>query len=148
MTNIASTKGNQSMKFGQLIEYNRRNIFLERTFTKYGGETSSQTLSQKITIEHISGSTAWIYIVCFYCMPSWKLSRYIEAELLTTSHLLLPCIKLFLKIKRVLQLLPHFLHDFWIKVFLLLYSITWSNFIVWFSLLREILGNMCIVIVC
>ena len=28
------------MKFGQLIEYNMRNIFLEISHTKYGGETS------------------------------------------------------------------------------------------------------------
>ena len=27
------------MKFGQLIEYNLRNIFLEKLYTKCGGET-------------------------------------------------------------------------------------------------------------
>ena len=27
------------MKFGQLIEYNMRNIFFENPFKKYGGET-------------------------------------------------------------------------------------------------------------
>ena len=27
------------MKFGQLIECNMRNIFLEKSYTKYGGET-------------------------------------------------------------------------------------------------------------
>ena len=31
---------------------------------------------------------------------------------------------------------------------LFLYSINWPNYIVWFSLLTEILDNMCIVIVC
>ena len=31
-------KGNQTMKFGQ-IEYNMRNIFLEKSYTKCGGET-------------------------------------------------------------------------------------------------------------
>ena len=30
----------QTMKFGQLIEYNMRNIVLEKSYTKYGGETS------------------------------------------------------------------------------------------------------------
>ena len=34
------------------------------------------------------------------------------------------------------------------EIFLLLYSINWSNFIVWLPLLREILGNMWIVSVC
>ena len=28
------------MKFGQLIEYNMRNIFLEKSYTKCGGETN------------------------------------------------------------------------------------------------------------
>ena len=30
----------------------------------------------------------------------------------------------------------------------MLYSIIWPNFIVWLPLLLEILGSMCIVIVC
>ena len=42
--------------------------------------------------------------------------------------------------------LLHF--DFSIKMFLMLYSIKWLNFIVWFSLLQEIFGNMCFAIVC
>ena len=64
--------------------------------------------------------------------------------------MLSPHIKLFQKIKRGLELvsLPHFLHNFWRKIFLLLYSINWPNFIVWLPLLCEILGNMCIAIVC
>ena len=32
---------------------------------------------------------------------------------------------------------------FWRKIFILLYSITWQNFIVWLPLRREILCNMC-----
>ena len=39
LTYISRGKGNQAMKFGQLIEYNLRNIFLEESYTKYGGET-------------------------------------------------------------------------------------------------------------
>ena len=30
----------------------------------------------------------------------------------------------------------------------MLYSVNWSNFIAWLPLLREILSNMCITIVC
>ena len=58
------------MKFGQLIKYNMRYNFVEKSYTKYGGETS-QTLSRKSK----SGSYLWInslkfYTVCFYCIPS------------------------------------------------------------------------------
>ena len=35
------------MKFGQLIEYNMRNIFLEKSCTKYGGETSPRHFIKK-----------------------------------------------------------------------------------------------------
>ena len=38
--NISISKGNQTMKFGQLIEYNSKNIFLEKSFTKCGVEAS------------------------------------------------------------------------------------------------------------
>ena len=44
--------------------------------------------------------------------------------------------------------LAHFVYDFSTKMFLMLYSINWPNFIAWLLLLLEILGNMCIVIAC
>ena len=44
LPNISSSKDNQTMKFGQLMEYNRRNIFLEKSYTKCAGETISRPL--------------------------------------------------------------------------------------------------------
>ena len=35
------------MKFGQLIGYNMRNIFVEKTYTKCAGETIPRLLSKK-----------------------------------------------------------------------------------------------------
>ena len=35
------------MKFGQLIEYNMRNIFFEKSFTKFDGEVSSRFFYKK-----------------------------------------------------------------------------------------------------
>ena len=40
LLNISRSKDNQTMKFGQLIECNMRNIFLEKSYIKYSGETS------------------------------------------------------------------------------------------------------------
>ena len=34
LPNISQSKGNQTMKFGQLIEYNKRNIFLLKVYRK------------------------------------------------------------------------------------------------------------------
>ena len=41
-----------------------------------------------------------------------------------------------------------FQHNVPTKMFFKLYSINWPSFIVWLPLLLEILGNMCIAIVC
>ena len=43
---------------------------------------------------------------------------------------------------------PHFVYEFSRNMFLMSYSITWPNLIVWLLPLREILDNMCIAIVC
>ena len=39
LPNISRNKGSQTLKFGQLIECNMRNIFLEKICTKCRGET-------------------------------------------------------------------------------------------------------------
>ena len=38
LPNTSRSKSNQLMKFGQLIEYNLRNIFVEKSNTKCAGE--------------------------------------------------------------------------------------------------------------
>ena len=53
LPNISRGKGNQTMEFGQLIEYNVRNISLEILYTKCGGETSPRPFSGKLKL-HIS----------------------------------------------------------------------------------------------
>ena len=55
LPNISRSKDNQTMKFGQLIEFNTRNNFFEKSYTKCGGETSPRHFSDKIKIDHISG---------------------------------------------------------------------------------------------
>ena len=43
---------------------------------------------------------------------------------------------------------PHFVYHFPRKMFIILYSINWPNFIVSLPLLLEILSNICTAIVC
>ena len=38
------------MKFGQIIGYDMRNIFLEKWYTKCGGETSPRHFSEKLEL--------------------------------------------------------------------------------------------------
>ena len=39
--NISETKSNQTMKYGQVIEYNLKNIFLQKSWRNWGRESSS-----------------------------------------------------------------------------------------------------------
>ena len=47
LANISRSKGNQTMKLGQLIQYNMRTIFLEKLFSKCGAETIPRSISKK-----------------------------------------------------------------------------------------------------
>ena len=47
LPNISRRKGNETMKLGQLIAYNMRIIFLEKSYTKCGGETITRPFSEK-----------------------------------------------------------------------------------------------------
>ena len=42
------------MKFDQFKEYNMRNIFLEKSYTKYGGEASPQPFDLGISLDQQS----------------------------------------------------------------------------------------------
>ena len=47
LPNIPKSNSNQTMTFGQLIEYNMRNIFLEKSCAVCGGETIPRPFSEK-----------------------------------------------------------------------------------------------------
>ena len=47
LPNISLSKDNQTMKFSQLIEYNMKKIFLEKSYIKYDGETSPRLFCKK-----------------------------------------------------------------------------------------------------
>ena len=46
LPNVLRCKGNQTIKFGQLIECKMRDISLEKSCTKSGGETSPRPFSE------------------------------------------------------------------------------------------------------
>ena len=50
LPNISRSKGNQTIKFGQLIECNMRNIFLEKSYKKCGGESSARPFSNNLKL--------------------------------------------------------------------------------------------------
>ena len=50
LRNISRRKGNQTMIFGQVIEYNMKNIFFEKSYTDCGGETIPRPFSKKLKL--------------------------------------------------------------------------------------------------
>ena len=75
-----------------------RNIFVQISYTKFGGEAGPKPFykKRKINMSLYQQYEMFAFIVC----PIW--------------HLLLPYIKLFQKTRRGLELvsLPHYQHDF------------------------------------
>ena len=47
LNNNLRSESNQTLRCRQLIEYNMRNIFLEKPYTKCGGETITKPFSKK-----------------------------------------------------------------------------------------------------
>ena len=56
------------MKLGQLIEYNMRNIFIEKSYIKCAGETIPRPPSKKSELG-ISLDQECKVLNSFYCMP-------------------------------------------------------------------------------
>ena len=50
LPNILRSRGNQTMKFGQLIEYNMGNSFHENSYSKCGRETNPRPFSGKLKL--------------------------------------------------------------------------------------------------
>ena len=89
---------NQTMKIGQIIDYNRKNIFLKKSCTKCGGKTIFRHFSKKAKIEHISGGIIkLVFIVC-------QAEGYRNIWKLSCRLLALPHKKLFENTKRCLEL--------------------------------------------
>ena len=44
LPNISQSKSNQPMKYGQLIEYNKENIFLQKIYGKWDKQTGFRSL--------------------------------------------------------------------------------------------------------
>ena len=128
------------MKFGQFIEYNKSNIFLQKSYRKWDGETSSRSL---FVFQEVY-SLVSRYFDIPQISKQWKQTSY----------------KFRLLIERYIQFWffrkgsgNSFFTTFcvWFSkktMFLMLYSINWPNFIAWLPSLTEILGNMCIAILC
>ena len=118
IANISRRKGNQAMRFGQLIEYNTRNNVFEKSCTKYGEEAiprpffKKSKLSKSLDLKSYTVCFLGVFLVFFACHFFFCLSLCLIFYIIFKGK----CFSYYI---------------------LLIAQI---------SLLREILGNMCIVI--
>ena len=83
LSNISKGKSNQTIKLGQLIEYNTGNIFVEKSYTECGGETIPGPFSKNQNWVYLWINSLKLYTVSLYCMLVWGQSKYIETKLQT-----------------------------------------------------------------
>ena len=79
------------MKFGQLIEDNMRSIFLGKSFTKCGGETSPTPFSGNLKRFNDLDLDQWpkISYSLFLLIRKLRAIKYIETKLQTTCFYLI-----------------------------------------------------------
>ena len=139
-TNISRSKENQTMRFGQVIEYTVRNILLQKSCRKWGKKNSSNPVFQKVLYE--------VKASAFTCLQFQYIS--IALDLDTTKNNLCKTLDYWFRDMLSFDFLekglartspPQFVYNFWRKIFILLYFINLPNFVVWLPWTLEILDN-------
>ena len=148
LPNISRIKGNQTLKFGQIIKYNNRNDFLQKSCIKWSRDASSRPLFVFLK-SFIWGKSKW------YAAQFKALSTVLNlANNWNKIYITLKCWYRdilnsdFLEKSLVTVFLTYFVYDISRKIFFMLYSINYPDFIAWLPLLLEVLLNMGIAIVC
>ena len=143
LPNISQSKGNQTLKLDQLIEYIKRNIFLQKLCWKWGRDTNSRPI--------------FIFQKSIIWGKSMRSAAYFQyiSIVLNLAYIKTNCIKLYwsrgmlnfnFSEKSLRLVFPPHVYDFSRKMschILLTDQISLFN-----RYLLEISGNMCIAIVC
>ena len=74
----------KAMKLHQLIDYDMRNILLEKAYTKCGGETSPRTFSEKLKFTMSLDQTSKVLYSVFLLYAKLRVLKYIETKLQIT----------------------------------------------------------------
>ena len=92
LPSISKSKGNQTMKFGQLINITWGTFFFKKHTQIVLEILFPGPFLQNQNLAYLWTNSLKLHTVCVYCMPSWGLSTYIETKLQSTCFYL---IKLF-----------------------------------------------------
>ena len=135
------------MKFRQLIEYNKRNIFLQKSCRNNTGRlVPDLSCVFKKALNEVKARSVQLSFNIFGYPSTWHTikTNWIKLHCWSEDMLNFDFLENSLRIVS----LPHFVYDFSRKTCLILNSINRTNFIVCLPLLLTILVNMCIAIVC
>ena len=141
--NIVRSKGNQTIKFGHLIEYSMRNIFLEKSYAKCGGETIPRSFLKKSKLRISLGECTKVSCNLVLLYKPRAIKKYWNK---TADHLILPK-SLLKKNKRSGTSILASFSAWFLKKNISIFIFSWPSSIVWIPLLCEILDNMFVVIV-
>ena len=75
LSNISRSKGNQTMTFGQLIEYNMRNIFQDNHTQNALGQQVPDPLIKNKNFPYLWINCLKSYTLCFCCMFKLRTSK-------------------------------------------------------------------------
>ena len=76
LLDISRNKGTQTMKFGQLIEYNMGHNFLEKSGTKYGGKAIPKPFSKIQNIYLCISRLIFIQFSFYFMLKSRPIKIY------------------------------------------------------------------------
>ena len=113
------------MKFGTLTEYKMRNIFLQKSFRKWGWETSSRSLFFKKKALYEVKSPYFQDILVVLDLGKWKKTNCMKFQIVNPE---ISLILIFLKKCLGLVSPTHFVYDFLGKIFLMWYSINRTTY--------------------
>ena len=123
MSNISRNKNSRTMKFGRLIEYKQRKIFIQKIFTKWGRWTRTRP-PFVFQNSFISCKSKWC--VTWFQHTSIALNlAYSKNKLYKTLDYWFRNILNFNFLEKDIGIVspPHFVYDFSRNIFLKLYSI-------------------------
>ena len=145
-SNTLRSKDNHTTQFDQLTEYNMKDVFLQNSYAKRGRQTSPKIFPRNKNRTYLWISSLKLYAVCFIRYPIQGLPNILKIK--CWSFAFSSC-EAFSenKMRSGTSLPASFLAWFFNKIVSLVIFFNWSNFVVWFPLLLEIMGNMKIVII-
>ena len=70
LPSVSKSEGHQTMKLGELIEHDMRNISIEKSCTKFAGEAIPRQFSKKSNLKISLNQKSKFLFNLFYCTPS------------------------------------------------------------------------------